>query len=61
MYGRKRANKNRCSKKSMTFQIEIIKVTFHLTISMRAQRATGKLQRTNYHHGSCGASLTSKT
>ena len=38
-----------------------VKATFHLTISMRGQRATGKIQRTNYHHGSCGASLTGKT
>ena len=28
---------------------------------MRGQRATGKIQRNNYHHGSCGPSLTSKT
>ena len=37
------------------------KATFHLTISIRGQRATGKIQKNNYHHGSCGASLTSKT
>ena len=30
-----------------------LKATFHLTISMRGQRATGKIQRNNYHHGSC--------
>ena len=41
--------------------LAVVKATFHLTISMRGQRATGKIQRTNYHHGSCGASLTSKT
>ena len=35
--------------------------TFHLTISMHGQRATGKIQRNNYHHGSCGLSLTGKT
>ena len=35
--------------------------TFHLTISMRGQRATGKIQRNNYHHGNCGPSLTGKT
>ena len=35
--------------------------TFHLTISLRGQRATGKIQRNNYHHGSCGRSLTGKT
>ena len=38
-----------------------VKATFHLTISIRGQRATGKIQKNNYHHGSCGASLTSKT
>ena len=35
--------------------------TFHLTISMRGQRAMRKIQRNNYHHGSCRPSLTSKT
>ena len=35
-----------------------LKATFHLTISMRGQRA---IQRNNYHHGSCGPSLTGKT
>ena len=29
-----------------------IKVTFHITISMRGQCATGKSQRNIYHHGS---------
>ena len=38
-----------------------VKATFHLTISVRGQRATGKIQRNNYHHGSCGPSLTGKT
>ena len=38
-----------------------VRATFHSTISMRGQRVTGKIQRTNYHHGSCGSSLTSKT
>ena len=38
-----------------------IKATFHFTISMRAQRATSKIQRNDYHHGSCGHSLTGKT
>ena len=38
-----------------------VMATFHLTISMGGQRATGKIQRNNYHHGSCGPSLTSKT
>ena len=28
---------------------------------MRGQRATGKLARNNYHHGSCGPSLLGKT
>ena len=37
------------------------KATFHLTISMRGERVTGKIQRNNYHHGSCGPSLTGKT
>ena len=42
--------------------IEIkLRATFHLTISMRGQRATGKIQRNNCHHGSCGPSLTGKT
>ena len=39
----------------------LFKATFHLTISMRGQRGTGKIQRNNYHHGSCGPSLTGKT
>ena len=38
-----------------------VKATFHLTISMCGQRAKGKIQRDNYHHGSCGPSLTGKT
>ena len=38
-----------------------LKATFHSTISMRGQRAMGKIQRSNYHHGSCGPSLTGKT
>ena len=37
-----------------------VKATYHLTISMRGQRVTGKNQRYNYHHGSCGPSLMSK-
>ena len=32
----------------------MLKAIFH-------QRETGKLQRNNYHHGSCGPSLTGKT
>ena len=43
------------------YQLFFIKATFHLTISVRGQRATGKIQRSNYHHGSCGPSLTGKT
>ena len=39
----------------------LVRATFHLTISMRGQRATGKIQRNNYHHGNCGPSLTDKT
>ena len=31
-----------------------------LTISMRGQRATGKIRRNNDHHGSCGPSLMGK-
>ena len=38
-----------------------IKVTSHLTISMRGQRETGKIQSNNYHHWNCGPSLTGKT
>ena len=41
--------------------IIFIKATFHLTISMPDQRATGKIQRNNYRHGSCGPSLTGNT
>ena len=39
----------------------MLKVTFHLTISMCGQRATSKIQWNNYHHRSCGPSLTGKT
>ena len=28
---------------------------------MRGQRATGKIQKNNYHHGSCEPSLTGET
>ena len=38
-----------------------VKATFHLTISMYGQRATGKIQRNDYHHGSRGPSLTGET
>ena len=47
---------------SKIVELEIaLKATFHLTISMRGKRATGKIQRNNYHHGSCGSSFTGKT
>ena len=39
----------------------IVKATSHLAISMRGQRATGKIQKNNYHHDSCVPSLTGKT
>ena len=39
----------------------VLKTTFHLMISMRGQRATGKIERNNYHHGNRGPSLTGKT
>ena len=42
-------------------QFFFVKATFHLTISMRGQHAAGKIQRNNYHHGSCELSLTCKT
>ena len=38
-----------------------LRATFHLTISVRGQRATDKIQRNNYHHRSRGPSLTGKT
>ena len=38
-----------------------ITANFHFTISLRGQRARGKIQRNNYHHGSYGPSLTGKT
>ena len=38
-----------------------LKATFHLTISMRGKRAAGKIQRTNYRHGSCLPSLSGET
>ena len=41
--------------------VQKVKATFHLTISVRGQRATGEIQRNNYHHGSCGPSLTAET
>ena len=48
--------------KDQKYQVEnSIKATFHLTISIRGYRATGKIQRNNYHHGNCGSSLTGET
>ena len=38
-----------------------LKATCHLTISMRGQRVTGKIQRNNYDHGNCGPSLRGNT
>ena len=43
-----------------TAAVAELKATFHLTISVGGQRATGNIQRNNYHHGICGTSLTSK-
>ena len=40
--------------------VDWLKATFHLTISMCGERATGKIERNNYHHGSCGPSLKGK-
>ena len=37
------------------------RATFHLTIFMRGQRTTDKIQSNNYHHGNCGQPLTGKT
>ena len=37
-----------------------LKVTSHLTTSMCGQRATGKIQRNDYHHGHCWSALTGK-
>ena len=48
-------------KSTSAAKIEPLKATFHLTIFMRGQHATGKIQRNNYHHGSCGLPLTGKT
>ena len=39
----------------------IVRATSHLTLSMHGQRAVGKSQRNNYHHGNCEQSLTDKT
>ena len=38
-----------------------IMATFHLPIFMRGERAMGKIQRNNCHHGSYGSSLTCET
>ena len=50
-----------CSNQPREKRRKPVKATFHLTISMRGQRATGKIQTNNYHHRICGTSLTSKT
>ena len=42
-------------------QLQQLRLLFYLTISMRGQRATGKIQRNDYHHGSCGPFLKRKT
>ena len=46
---------------SKTVRSLFLKATFHLTISMHGQLPTGKIRRNNYHHTSCGPSLTGKT
>ena len=46
---------------SIADSFSLLKATSHLTISMREQRAMGKIQRNNCHHGSCGAYLRGKT
>ena len=63
-----RLNDERCKKLSKDAKqnalkaVLKLKATLHLTISMRGQRAMGKIQRNNYHYdGSCGPSLTGKT
>ena len=35
--------------------LQSCKGTFYFTIFMGGQRATGKIQKNDYHHGSCGA------
>ena len=50
-----------CGKNCLLIAPIILKATFHLTISVRGQRATSKIQRNNYYHGSRGPSLTDKT
>ena len=37
--------------------VEDLKAIFHLTIPMRGQCATDKIQRNDYHHGNYGPSL----
>ena len=39
--------------------VEGLKAIFHLTIPMRGQCATDKIQRNDYHHGNYGPSLRS--
>ena len=42
-------------------RIRHLKGDFSLNDFHAWQRATGKIQRNNYHHGNCGPSLTGKT
>ena len=55
------AQKNRMIQIASCHWALTVKATFHLTISMGGQLATGKIQRDNCHHGSCGPSLTGRT
>ena len=45
---------------SQKSEMESPKATSLSTISMRWQRATGKIQKNNYLHGNCGLSLMGK-
>ena len=54
--GRQKIKENIIPRENSALWKTTLKATFHLTISMRGQRATGKIQRNNYHHGSCGPS-----
>ena len=51
----------KCDETSLTVTRIAVRAASHLTIFMRGQLETGKIQRNNYHHGSCGRSLTGKT
>ena len=51
----------RIQRATLSYQLQCLKATFHLTIFMREHRATSKIQRRNYHHGSCGPPLTGET